>query len=108
MGFTRFTRIEELKGGKPASDTPHDLASFNDGPRGRQFHHHIPGRNDDQAANGGLGRPQHPQNGAVQGARNPLGRIPAIKSQQGEKHLDDGFQRLAVAFDGQVPVHIFL
>ena len=43
---------------------------------------------------------------AVLGAWNPRSRICSIKPQQGEKHFNDAFQRLAVAFDCQIPVHM--
>ena len=39
------------------------------------------------------------------GARKPRHRGLTIKSQHGEKGRNDAFERFAVAFDGQGPVH---
>ena len=106
MGFARFGGSKSWKErpGTPASLS--DLAPFGHGTRGSQLHHDIPGRDDNQAPDGGFGRPQHTQHGAVQGPWNPRSRICAIKPQQGEQDFNDALERLAVAFDGQVPVHV--
>ena len=68
-----FHRIEELEGGD-LSFHPFRSCAFGHGPRHGRRHHNIPGRDDDQASDGGLGGPQHPQHGRYAGQGNPRSR----------------------------------
>ena len=70
------------------------------------LHHKAPCCNDNEAPQGGFGRPQHPQHGAMDGTWNPRNRPVTFKPQQDEKVFNYPLERFAVAFDGQVPVHI--
>ncbi len=101
-----FPGIVELEGGKPAPAALSDDCPLGHGTRGSKLHHKAPGRDDDQAAQGGLCGPQHEQHGAVQGLGNPRNRGVIIKPQHGEQGCNDAFKRFAVAFDGQVPVKV--
>ena len=58
--------IEELEGRKGMPAALSDLASLGHGTRGRNLHHNTPGRDDNEAPDGGFGGPQHTQHGAVQ------------------------------------------
>jgi len=54
-----FPRIVELEGGEPAPAAfPYDCP-LGQGPRRCDLHHQAPGRNDNKAAQGGFGGPQH-------------------------------------------------
>jgi hypothetical protein len=104
QGREIFPRIEQLEGGTPAS------AALPDSPRRHRtrrcwLHHKAARRDDDKAAHGGFGGPEHTQHGAVEGMRNPRRRSCAIKPQHGEKCRNYALERFAVAFDGPGPVH---
>jgi hypothetical protein len=72
----------------------------------RRLPHQVSCGNDDQPPHRPLGRAQHPEHGPIQRPGQPLDAAAFGKPDQGEQRGDDAEQRLPVAFDGEVPIHI--
>jgi hypothetical protein len=102
-----LARIEQLKGKIPRTVALDD-APLRHRARRRQLHLKASRRDDDEPAQGGLGRPEHAQHACVKAARNPhrlRERRIAGRSQHRKECRDDRFQCVTVAFDGPGPVH---
>jgi hypothetical protein len=97
-------RVEQLKG-HAALAFAGDFESRRGGTALPRLHHHAARRNDDQPAHCRFRRPQHAEHGPVDRPRQPLDRITFSKADHGEQRGNDAQQRLAIAFDGQGPVH---
>ena len=81
----KYALVAELEGGTGRPAALSDPVSLGHGTRRRHLHHQPPGRNDNEAPDGGFGGPQHPQHGAVEAVRNPPHCLRSINPQHGEQ-----------------------
>ena len=106
MGLRRVpVRVEELKGDVAPSGSGGDDATTRDRTRGLRRHHDPACRHHDEPPHRRLRRAQHGKHRPVDRPRHPRNRARPAKSDHGAEGHHDAKQRLAVAFDGEGPVH---
>ncbi|MGE3829705.1 MAG: hypothetical protein AB7F76_01810 [Parvibaculaceae bacterium] len=105
MPIERPARVEQLKGHAALA-----FAGDFESRRGRTAlpgpHDHPMRRNDDQPPHCRFRRPQHAEHDPVDRPRQSLDRTTFSKANHGEEDGHNAQQRLAIAFDGQDPVHL--